>query len=154
MSALYAGPFIRESNRIEGIVRDPTTEEILAFENFLELPEIGVHSLQGLVECFQPGAVLRDRPGLNVLVGDHRPPAGGLNIVRELEGILGEVNRDDVPPYAAHHKYETLHPFTDGNGRTGRAVWAWQMEAFSIWPGIKLGFLHAFYYQTLSEGRY
>ena len=74
---LYAGPFVRESNKIEGIFRDPTTKEILAFENFLELPDVQIHSLQGLVECFQPGAVLRDKPGMNVLIGDHRPPAGG-----------------------------------------------------------------------------
>jgi len=148
----YAGPFVRESNKIEGIFRDPTTEEILAFENFLELPIVHVHSLQELVHVFQPGAVLRNQRGRDVYVGNHRPPPGGPSIVRELHEILAEVYADDATPYSLHKRYEDLHPFTDGNGRTGRALWAWQMVNYSIPPGLSLGFLHAFYYQTLEFG--
>ena len=47
-------------------------------------------------------------------------------------------------------RYETLHPFMDGNGRSGRILWAWQMIEHNIAPGLSLGFLHAYYYQTLA----
>lgn len=48
------------------------------------------------------------------------------------------------PPWEVHIAYEMLHPFTDGNGRSGRMLWAWQMRNFP------LDFLHTFYYQTLN----
>jgi Fic family protein len=35
----------------------------------------------------------------------------------------------------------------DGNGRSGRAIWLWQMLRQE--GGAPLGFLHHFYYQTL-----
>ncbi len=43
--------------------------------------------------------------------------------IRDLERFLA---RDDLPPLVqaavAHAQFETIHPFTDGNGRTGRAL--------------------------------
>jgi len=40
----------------------------------------------------------------------------------------------------------------DGNGRTGRAIWAWQMQRLGRDP-FALPFLHRFYYQTLEAIR-
>lgn len=37
----------------------------------------------------------------------------------------------------------------DGNDRSGRILWAWQMIEHNISPGLSLGFLHALYYRTL-----
>ena len=47
--------------------------------------------------------------------------------VREcLDDLIAFGTRDDIPPIAKaaifHAKFETIHPFPDGNGRTGRAL--------------------------------
>lgn len=147
---LTLNDFVRESNKIEAILREPTPEEVGATSDFLQLAEIKVFDLVSLVGVLQPGAVLRDSVGLNVYVGNHVPPSGGPHIRDHLRSHLGLVNKNMMTPYELHVVYEMLHPFTDGNGRSGRTLWAWQMLHFNILPGIELGFLHAFYYQTLS----
>ncbi|MDO9379254.1 MAG: Fic family protein [Nocardioidaceae bacterium] len=53
------------------------------------------------------------------------PPTHGP--VHEALGDLARfMSRDDLPPMVqaavAHAQFETIHPFTDGNGRTGRAL--------------------------------
>lgn len=143
--------FVVESNRIEGILRRPKAAEIRVTTDFLRLPRIGVADLENFVQvCAQ--APLRRNFGMNVRVGKHLPPPGGPNVGYDLDMLLQRAN-DEEDPYAVHVDYETLHPFMDGNGRSGRVLWAWQMLAQGIWPGLKLGFLHAFYYQTLSASR-
>ena len=152
--------FVRESNRIEGITRNPRESELSAHETLLGLDVVTVADLTAFVAIVQPGAVLRNRPGLDVRVGNHNPPRGGPDIVPALERILRYAHGPQpvaggvyhAPPFVTHHEYETLHPFTDGNGRSGRALWAWQMIREEIWPGIRLGFLHAWYYQSLDGG--
>ena len=141
--------FVRESNRIEGILREPTPLEIRATEEFLDAPPSTVR-LKALVAVLQPNARIRDQDGMNVSVGSHIAPSGGSKIVPALEAILERVYRWDYV-YHVHHDYETLHPFTDGNGRSGRAIWLWQMVHQS--DGAPLGFLHHWYYQSLQARR-
>lgn len=86
---------------------------------------------------------------MNVRIGNHRPPPGGPGIATELSKLIRQAIDNDATPFDIHRRYETLHPFMDGNGRSGRILWAWQMIEHDIAPGLNLGFLHAFYYQTL-----
>lgn len=51
-------------------------------------------------------------------------------------------------PFQMHNKFVHLHPFMDGNGRSGRAIWARQMINHMGYD-FNPGFLHVFYYQTL-----
>ena len=143
--------FVAESNRIENIHRGPTVDEIDAHEALWALDELSVDAVSEFVDEIA-GAPLREKVGMNVRVGSHLPLAGGPAIYRSLAGILDAINGVDASPYAAHVAYETLHPYMDGNGRSGRAIWAWQMLRDGRDP-FGLGFLHTFYYQALQEGR-
>ncbi len=145
--------FLRESNAIEGIHRPLRNGEIDAARNFLALSEVTAEALSVLVHAFEPGANLRQFPGMDVRVAAHIAPPGGPEIVRRLDGIIGDVNINKGSPYENHIRYEMLHPFMDGNGRSGRMLWAWQMIRFKHRPALALKFLHAFYYQTLEANQ-
>jgi hypothetical protein len=143
--------FVEESNRIESIHRPPTDYEIRAHEWLLELPELRVPELELFVR--EVAAVpLRRAAGQNVIVGTHTPPPGGPEIEAELQELLAEIHADELTPWEAHVAYEKLHPFLDGNGRSGRALWAWMILREGRNPFAR-GFLHAAYYEALEAGR-
>jgi hypothetical protein len=143
--------FVAESNRIEGIVSSPTIGEMRAHSDFLGLSEVGVPEL----ECFVADVAarpLRRAVGQDVRVGSHYPPPGGPAIEEQLEFLLARANERLDSPYRTHVEYEALHPFMDGNGRSGRVLWAWMMLRDGQDP-FSLSFLHRFYYQALDGGR-
>ncbi len=143
----YIDAFVRESNRIESIMETPG-KDVTATLRFLERP-LTIPSIVELVHHLQPDAVLRDQPQITgVQVGGHVAPASGPQIADMLKIILTMEN-----PWQQHVEYEVLHPFTDGNGRSGRAVWLYRhYHDRELDPlAIKRGFLHSFYYHTLSE---
>lgn len=145
--------FVRESNRIEGITRAPTESEIAAHETLIELPRSLVVQDLCVFVSQVAGAPIRDQVGMDVTVGSYRPPRGGFAIRSALKVIVMWANAGDrYGPYELHCKYEKLHPFLDGNGRSGRALWARHMIGVGRDP-FALPFLQWWYYESLSEFR-
>ena len=56
----------------------------------------------------------------------HYVPPVADDVPALMADLVAFMDRDDLPPLAhaalAHAQFETIHPFTDGNGRTGRAL--------------------------------
>lgn len=142
--------FAQESNLIEGI-EDKDASWFMAGE-LRALFDMPVLLMEDVIRFARVcGGGLRAKPGQNVRVGSHRAPSGGPDILVELEKIIERANEGE-DPYRVHCDFEVLHPFTDGNGRTGRMIWGWIMSD-KVGYDFSLLFLHKFYYQTLSHYR-
>jgi Fic family protein len=94
-----------------------TLNTILDMQAQLECNRAGLRKL--------PGTASRDDAGRLV----YEPPQDATEVAR----LMGELEKflHDEPPYAAdplikmaliHHQFESIHPFYDGNGRTGRIL--------------------------------
>jgi Fic family protein len=94
-----------------------TLNTILDIQQQLECNQAGPRKL--------PGTALRDAGGRLV----YQPPQDATEVMR----LMGDLEHfiHDQPPFAAdplvkmaliHHQFESIHPFYDGNGRTGRIL--------------------------------
>ena len=103
-----------EQVRASGLL---TANHIIQIQGELERNNAGFRKL--------PGTALKDGAGRTV----YTPPQDPAEIVRlmgELERFLNDPDALAVDPLIkmalAHHQFESIHPFYDGNGRTGRIV--------------------------------
>lgn len=152
--------FIIESNKIEGIKKFDMDKQFDAYADFLCLDIINVSDILKLARTLNssckpplPTPYLREKKGMDVRVGNYYPAKGGTYVRQMLETLLMNINdtHSQMTCYKFHCEYESIHPLTDCNGRTGRAIWLWMMMGYG-W-NINLGFLHSFYYQALDAYR-
>ncbi|MBX7064547.1 MAG: Fic family protein, partial [Saprospiraceae bacterium] len=121
-------------------VENSATKEVLSykealwlgFEQLKKKPFITTNLCINIVQCIkQNTASIRVTPGttLNNTKGEviYTPPSGE-NVIREklanLEMFINEdVTIDPLIKMALmHYQFEAIHPFADGNGRTGRIL--------------------------------
>lgn len=99
-------------------------------------------------------------------LGPHRAafvPSHHSRVGAALDDLVRFCARDDLPVLAhvalAHAQFETIHPFTDGNGRTGRALIHVMLRRAQLVRGatvpISAGLLHdtASYFSALDDYR-
>lgn len=120
---------------------DPSTKEVLQYRealwygvNSIKSKEIittnMIIEIQQILEGNRGG--IRKLPGTalkNALTGEtvYTPPSGE-DLIRKLLGNLEEYYNipDDIDPLiklaVTHYQFEAIHPFYDGNGRTGRIL--------------------------------
>jgi Fic family protein len=119
---------------------DPATKEALRYrqalmEGFRALQELPIHTATAEQLCsLIRGAPMQVRrvPGTklgNVATGEviYTPPEGEAllrTLLANWERFLHDAHELDplVRMAAAHYQFEAIHPFTDGNGRTGRVL--------------------------------
>lgn len=142
--------FIEASNAIEGIGHRCATGDEIDVHVEMMFEPLTVGLLSRFVSVVQPDAVLRSRRGMNVRVGRHVAPPGGAAVVERLTDLLGVAAAGTRSAFEVHCDYLTLHPYTDGNGRSARALWLRMMP-----DPFERSFLHEFYYQALdhADGR-
>lgn len=72
-----------------------------------------------------PGTVLKDGAG-NTVYTPPQDPGEIVALMRDLEAFANDDERFDADPLIKmaliHHQFESIHPFYDGNGRTGRII--------------------------------
>ena len=116
--------FVRLSNRIAGITREPTAAEVGAHRGLLAANSLCVENLELFMRHVAPGAGLRDR----VAVGaDEEGSVCPTTLRDDLTRIVLAARNKSASPAHVHRIYRKLRPFTDGNGRCARALWMWQM---------------------------
>jgi Fic family protein len=94
-----------------------TANHMLAIQAELEQNHAGFRKLPGTTLQNQHGAVVYTPP---------QDPAQVVALMSDLERFInddGAFNADPLIKMAiTHHQFESIHPFYDGNGRTGRIV--------------------------------
>lgn len=124
----------------------PATKEVinykkalwLGFKRLEQKPFITTNLCLELVQCIkQNTAGIRTSPGttLSNIKGEviYTPPSGE-DIIREkmanLETFINTYKSIDplIKMAIAHYQFEAIHPFSDGNGRTGRILLLLQLK--------------------------
>jgi Fic family protein len=94
-----------------------TSNHIIQIQGELERNNAGFRKL--------PGTALKDGAGRTVYTPP-QDPEEIKGLMRDLERFVNEPDLFDVDPLIKmaliHHQFESIHPFYDGNGRTGRII--------------------------------
>jgi len=130
--------WIHESNLIEEVddpVADQESEQAWGWFLTQELTIFNIIEMhKRIIECLNPYIVGRFRQH-NVQVGGYLAPDCMVvpELMREWLARHGKAATDETIK-AAHIAYEHIHPFEDGNGRSGRMIMNYQREQAGLEP--------------------
>jgi Fic family protein len=110
----------------------------LGLKRLEQKPFISTNLCVEIVQCIkQNEAGIRTTPGTTLTNGKgeiiYTPPSGE-KVIREkmanLESFINENNHIDplIKLAISHYQFEAIHPFSDGNGRTGRLLLLLQLK--------------------------
>ena len=128
-------------------------------KEFLTLNNI--KTVQQILE--QNSAGFRTTPGTQLKRSDdgtvvYTPPQDGADIERYMSNLEQFINNQDMSQLdplikmaIIHHQFESIHPFYDGNGRTGRII---NMLYLVITGLLDLPILYLSRYITRNKGEY
>ena len=133
---------IHQSNLIEDI--DDPAEDIQSMEAWAyiihkkHLTYGAVMELHRLITCNQlPANETGHTRKVQVYVGNWVPPNAYLADQMLRNWILDiEHHWKDLDPKEMHVRFETIHPFIDGNGRTGRMLMWWHESKLGHEPTL------------------
>lgn len=95
-----------------------TTNDILAMQATLERNQAGFRKL--------PGTALKNEQTGEVVYTPPQSHEEVIGLMKNLETFINDHDVSDLDPLVkmaiVHHQFETIHPFYDGNGRTGRIL--------------------------------
>jgi len=121
--------------------------DILAVQQHLEHNKAGLRKL--------PGTELK-----NIATGEvvYTPPQDAKEIEQLMDNLVAYINDDDLCDADAlvkmaiiHHQFESIHPFYDGNGRTGRILNILYLVAKGL---LDLPVLYLSRYMIRNKGEY
>ncbi len=94
------------------------TSTILKIQGKLEQNNAGFRKV--------PGTVLRNSQTGEIIYEPPQDPKAILDLMQNLEKFINDSNISDLDPLVKmaiiHFQFESIHPFYDGNGRTGRII--------------------------------
>ncbi|WP_292901549.1 Fic/DOC family N-terminal domain-containing protein [Nonlabens sp.] len=125
---------------------NPATKEVISYKEAIWLgfsrleqrPFITTNLCIELVQCIKqntagirttPGTTLSNRQGEVI----YTPPSGEQVIREKMANLETFINENDsidplIKMAISHYQFEAIHPFSDGNGRTGRILLLLQLK--------------------------
>lgn len=96
---------------------------LLTGNHIIEIQAALEHTRSGYRKL--PGTSLKNHLGA-VVYTPPQDPARVVELMRDLERFINDDSAFDADPLVkmalVHHQFESIHPFYDGNGRTGRII--------------------------------
>lgn len=152
--------YIRESNKIEGIHSETEVIQSLIAWDYLQalttINQTDICAIQKIITANQTNLLgnqrgfYRNVSMINVRVGSYVAPD-----YSEVAQLMADWFNDwlKMTPLIAHIRFETIHPFVDGNGRVGRMLYWWQCVKAGRVPTLYTNQKKLFYYNLFDSKR-